>query len=117
MDHTIYKLALLINNKFYEAICLILTRNILNNTGDNKHPYMIPRAGSRGGGGQTGKLPGAQHFRGPINYLRNIFFTIYITKINLFIHFIFLYITNLFIHSIILYITNSNETNKNNIIN
>ena len=40
--------------------------------------YSRVRAGLRGG--QTGQLPGAPHFGGPMNYLGNIFFTIYIKK-------------------------------------
>ena len=38
----------------------------------------MSRAGLRGG--QTGQLPGAPYFGGPMAYLRNIFFTIYIKK-------------------------------------
>ena len=53
----------------------------------------------KGGGGQTGQLPGAQHFGGPINYLRNIFLLFIKKKI---------FINSIFIHYILLYTINFN---------
>ena len=57
------------------------------------------QAGPAQGGGQTGQMPGAQHFGGPINYLRNIFLLFIKKKI---------FINSICIHSIFLYTINFN---------